>query len=38
MIYTFFMREYFWIELAEDMFLKRINGAIKIIKEGIAKV
>lgn len=38
MIYTFFMREYFWIGLAEDMFLKRINGALKIIKEGIAMV
>ncbi|WP_407309486.1 TetR/AcrR family transcriptional regulator [Desulfosporosinus sp. SB140] len=38
MIYTFFMREYFRIGLAEDKFLKRINDAIKIIKEGIAKV
>ena len=38
MIYTFFVREYFWIGMAEEKFLKRINDAIKIIKEGIAKV
>lgn len=36
MIYTFFMREYFWIGLDEDMFLKRIEDVIKMIKEGIA--
>ena len=38
MIYSFLMREYFWIGLAEDKFLQRINDVIKIIKEGIAKV
>ena len=38
MIYTFLMREYFWIGLAEDKFLQRINDALKIIKEGIAIV
>ncbi|MCL4517225.1 MAG: TetR/AcrR family transcriptional regulator [Firmicutes bacterium] len=38
MIYSFIIKEYFWIGLGEDMFLKRINDIIKIIKEGIACV
>ncbi|WP_434509771.1 TetR/AcrR family transcriptional regulator [Desulfitobacterium sp. AusDCA] len=38
MIYTFYIKEYFWIGLDEEVFLKRIKDVLKMIKEGIANV
>lgn len=36
MIYALILKEYFWTGLDEEMFLKKLDDIIKIIKEGLA--